>query len=136
VNTREQGDIGEMSAAAWLAQRGAPVYIPFGHSPDVDLVTWWDGRFVGVQVKTSMHRTPKDFFSVAVCTRGGNQSWNKIVKRFDATRCDYLFALVGDGRRWFIPSQAVEATTSITLGGPKYAEYEVERGRPILASVA
>ncbi len=54
------------------------------------------------------------------------------MKRFDASRCDYLFALLADGRRWFIPSGAVGATTSIVLGGPKYAEFEVERGRPFL----
>ena len=136
MNTREQGDLGEVSAIEWLAGRGAPVYIPVGHSPDVDLVTWWDGRFAGVQVKTSRYLTPQRNYSVAVCTRGGNQSWNKIVKRFDATRCDYLFALLADGRRWFIPSGAVEATTSIVLGGPKYAEFEVEPGRPFLAPAA
>lgn len=136
MNTRQQGDLGEVSAIEWLAYRGLPVYAPLNHSPDVDLVTWLDERWAGIQVKTSTHRTPKDYFSVAVCTRGGNQSWNKIVKRFDATRCDYLFALVADGRRWFIPSVAVEATTSITLGGPKYAEFEVERGRPILSAAA
>jgi hypothetical protein len=95
----------------------------------VDLVALIDDREVRVQVKTS------GFFvngrwSVAVCTRGGNQSWNKIVKRFGCDRCDYLFVLVGDGRRWFIPSSVVEGTTSIALGGPKYADYEVESGRP------
>jgi hypothetical protein len=54
--------------------------------------------------------------------RGGNQSWTGIVKRMDASRCDYLFVHVGDGRRWFIPSERVEGTTSICLGGPKYAD--------------
>ena len=67
---------------------------------------------------------------VALCTRGGNQSWSRIVKRFSPTRCDRLFVLVADGRRWFIPAAIVAGTTAITLGGPKYAEYEVEPGRP------
>jgi hypothetical protein len=44
--------------------------------------------------------------------------------------------LVGDGRRWFIPSDRVDATTGLALGGPKYAAFEVESGRPILATVA
>ena len=136
MNTREQGDLGEVSAIEWLTWKGAPVYLPVGHSPDVDLVAWWDARFVGVQVKTSAHRTPIGRYSVAVCTRGGNQSWNKIVKRFDASRCDFLFVLVADGRRWFIPADRVEATTSVCLGGPKYSEFEIEPGRPFLASLA
>ena len=67
---------------------------------------------------------------------GGNQSWNKIVKRFSASRCDYLFVLVADGRRWLIPADAVEGTTSIVVGGPKYGAYEIDPGRPFLASAA
>jgi hypothetical protein len=137
MNTLQQGDLGEASAVEWLVGRGLPVYFPLNHSPDVDLVTWLDGRFVGVQVKTTTSRQPKTgHFSAAVCTRGGNQSWNKIVKRFSADRCDYLFVLCADGRRWFIPSGVVEATTSVTLGGTKYGEYEIERGRPFLAAAA
>ena len=61
-----------------------------------------------------------------------NQSWNGIVKRFSPTRCDYLFVLVADGRQWFIPSDVVDGENGINLGGPKYADYEVARGRPIL----
>ena len=49
----------------------------------------------------------------------------------DASRCDFLFVLVGDGRRWFIPSDRVGGGNAILLGGPKYAEFEIERGRPI-----
>ena len=135
MNPRKQGDLGEVSAIEWLVQQGYGIYLPLGHSPDVDLIAEKDGTLHRVQVKTSTHREPSGRFSVAICTRGGNQSWNKIVKRFADSRCDHLFVLVGDGRRWFIPSAAVEGTTAICLGGPKYAEYEVERGRPILAAV-
>ena len=40
---------------------------------------------------------------------------------------------VGDGRRWFIPSTAVEGGSGLLLGGPKYAAYEVESDRPLNA---
>jgi hypothetical protein len=63
-----------------------------------------------------------------LCTRGANQSWNGIVKRFSASRCDRLFVVVADGRRWFIPAEVVTASTGLLLGGPKYAEFEVEAG--------
>jgi len=49
----------------------------------------------------------------------------------DPTRFDYLFVLVGDGRRWFIPADRVEGVRGLTLGGAKYAEFEVDRGDPI-----
>ena len=54
-----------------------------------------------------------------------------MVKRLDPSRFDDLFVLVGDGRQWFIPADHVDGATSINLGGPKYREFEVERGDPI-----
>ena len=123
--------MGEQSAAEWLWSVGAVVLQPAFHSaPDYDLVADLQGELLRVQVKTCACRTPKGHYVVALCTRGGNQSWNGIVKRFSPTRCDRLFVLVADGRRWFIPAGVVAGTTALTLGGPKYAEFEVERGRP------
>jgi hypothetical protein len=135
MNPRRQGDLGEYSAVEWLGSRGYPVWIPFGHSPDYDLVAEIDGRLLRVQVKTSTLQV-KGRFQVALRTNGGNQSWTGVVKRFSPERCDWLFVLVGDGRRWFIPATAVDGATGITLGGPKYAAYEVESGRPLITSMA
>jgi hypothetical protein len=111
MNPRQQGDLGEYSAIEWLASRGYPVFVPIGHVP----VNRWD---------------------VMLCTRGGNQSWNGLSKRFSSDRCDYLFVLVGDGRRWFIPADVVGGGAGIALGGPKYAGYEVDRGRPFVTLAA
>ena len=136
MNTRQQGDIGEGSAIQWFTSRGIAVATPFGHSPDWDLIAEWEGRLYRVQVKTSRFRTPVGNWAVAVCTRGGNQSWSGLVKRFSSERCDYLFAHVGDGRRWLIPASAVEAANAVTLGGPKYSEYEIESGAPLPRATA
>jgi PD-(D/E)XK endonuclease len=129
-NPRRQGDIGELSAINWLAGAGAVVSVPMFHSPDYDLVADFGDRPLRVQVKTSIS-WHKERFIVALCTRGGNRSWNGVVKRLDATRCDHLFVHVGDGRRWFIPAAALGGGSGIVLGGPKYAEYEVEPGEPL-----
>src|SRR5262245_60612312 len=106
LGPRQQGDLGEYSAIEWLSSQGYHVFVPLGHSPDLDLVAYRDGGLLGVQVKTTtcFHAGR---WSAAVCTRGGNQSWSGIVKRFSAERCDFLFVLVGDGRRWFLPSAVV-----------------------------
>ena len=126
VNTRQQGDWGELSAASWFTSKGAMVAWPVGHSPDWDLLIDWHECLYRVQVKTTKHQTKAGNWSVAICTRGGNQSWNRIVKRFAPSRCDYLFAHVADGRRWCIPSDRVQGTTVIVLGGRPYSEFEVE----------
>ena len=103
IPPRIQGDCGEFSAIGWLLTRGASVFLPFEHSPDVDLVADLEGRLIRVQVKTStVYRNNR--FEVSLATRGGNQSWSGVVKNFCPTQCDYLFVHGGDGRRWFIPS--------------------------------
>jgi hypothetical protein len=134
LTTRQQGDLGEASAIEWLVWRGAQVFAPIGHSPDCDVVAILGGEALRIQVKTSRHLTPAGRYQVMLDTRGGNQSWTGVAKRFDRTRYDWLFVLVANGRRWFIPSEAIEADTAICLGGPKYAQFEVESGRPILGS--
>jgi Holliday junction resolvase-like predicted endonuclease len=134
LTPREQGDLGERAALHWLMAQGAHVSIPFGHSPHYDLVADFHRELLRVQVKTSVCRY-KRRWAVTVCTRGGNQSWQGLVKKLDPTRFDYLFVLVADGRQWFIPAPRIEGVTAIHLGGPKYSEFEVERGDPIPPAV-
>jgi hypothetical protein len=114
----------------WLVGQGATLAMPVFHSPDWDLVAELDGRLLRVQVKTSTCWV-RGRWSVSVCTRGGNRSWSGVVKRLDPSRFDYLFVLAGDGRRWFIPANALGGSTSIHVAGPKYSEFEVEPGDPI-----
>lgn len=131
MNRRVQGDIGELSAMEWLASKNAVVWIPFTHSPHVDLMAEFDDSLIRIQVKTSTYHGAKrgsDRWQVSIATNGGNRSWTGLAKRFDPRLVDYLFVLVGDGRRWFIPANHVEGSRGLTLGGAKYSEYEVEPG--------
>jgi hypothetical protein len=116
----------------WLASKGAQVFVPVGHSPDVDLIASFGERLLRVEVKTSTH-CRGGRWGVLISTRGGNQSWNGLVKYFDPRRCDFLFVHVGDGRRWFIPTTELEARSGLTLGGSRYAEFEIDPGRPLAA---
>ena len=133
VNPKEQGRKGERAAAAWLLSQDAGVFFPFPEHSDIDLIAVMGDEMLRVQVKTSTVFI-NNRWSVTICTRGGNRSWSGIVKYLDASRCDYLFVLVGDGRQWFIPAHALEARSGLQLGGPKYAAFEVEPGRPISES--
>jgi hypothetical protein len=126
----EQGDIGEMSAMHWLASKGARVAVPVGHNNHWDVVAELEGRLLRVQVKTSSYLR-HGRWQITLCTRGGNRSWNGVVKTLDPSRFDYLFVHVGDGRRWFIPAARVEVGSGMALGGPKYSMFEVEPGEPL-----
>jgi hypothetical protein len=116
----------------WLVAAGAIVSLPLFANPDYDLVADWGRELVRVQVKTSTcWRNGR--YEVTLATRGGNQSWSGIVKLLDSSRCDALFVHVGDGRRWYIHAGAVGGGSGVLLGGPKYAEFEVEPGAPLPA---
>ena len=130
LTPREQGDVGELSAMQWLAWQGARVAVPVGNNSHWDLIAEVGDRVLRIQVKTS-RCLAQGRWQVTLATRGGNQSWNGVAKYLDPTRFDYLFVLVGDGRRWFIPAERVEGVRGLTLGGPKYGEFEVGRGEPI-----
>jgi PD-(D/E)XK endonuclease len=114
----------------WFASKGAGIYFPIGHSPKFDFVAELGDELLRVQVKTCTCWI-KNRWSVTLCTRGGNQSWNGLVKRLERSSCDYVFVVVGDGRCWCIPTARLDGTTGLLLGGPKYAEFEVEPGRPL-----
>jgi PD-(D/E)XK endonuclease len=130
MHWRRQGDLGELSAMEWFAAQGAAIAVPVGHSPDWDFIAELDDRLVRVQVKTCIcFRAER--WNVQLSTRGGNRSWTGTIKHLDSARCDRVFVVVGDGRRWSIPSHALDAGSHITLGGPKYSEFEVEPGRPL-----
>lgn len=130
ISPRKQGDLGELSAIDWLGAQGYALYLPLGHSPDVDLIALDGERTMRVQVKTAtVYRNRR--WEVTLCTRGGNRSWNGLVKYFSAVRCGRLFVLVADGRRWYIPSEHVSGGSGLRLGGPKYAAFEIEPGRPL-----
>jgi PD-(D/E)XK endonuclease len=135
VHWRRQGDLGELAAMEWFASKGALIYFPIGHSPECDFIAEFGDRLERVQVKTCTCWL-RNRWSVTLCTRGGNQSWNGLVKRLDTSRVDCLFVVVGDGRRWCIPAQALQAGSHVSLGGPKYSEFEVEPGRPLPAREA
>jgi Holliday junction resolvase-like predicted endonuclease len=133
VHPRRQGDIGEASAIEWLTSIGALVAKPLFHSPDYDVIAEIEGRLVRIEVKTCTRRTPYGRWEAQLCTHGGNQSWTGTAKLFDPRRCDYVFVHVGDGRRWFLPTSALQVARSVCLGGKKYAGFEIASGAPLPA---
>ena len=118
----------------WLGRKGYNVWVPLFHSRDIDLIATEGAEVLRIQVKTSTSLVREGVYAVKVCTRGGNQSWDRVVKRLDTSLIDFLFVLVADGRRWFIPAPAITASTCIVVGCTKYADYEVEPWPALLAA--
>lgn len=73
LTPRRQGDLGELSAIEWLTWKGATVFVPIGHSPDVNLVADFGTGPIRVEVRTA--GTLSDGrWRVMIATLGGNQS--------------------------------------------------------------
>jgi hypothetical protein len=129
LTPRQQGNLGEYSAVEWFMSKEMGPCVPIGHTSDYDLMAEVDGKAARIQVKTS-GCFRNDRWELTVCTRGGNRSWGGMAKHLDPARFEYLFVLVADGRRWLIPSTALGGKTGLLVGGPKYAAFEIESGRP------
>lgn len=125
TNSKKQGDVGLGAAIAHLTQMGYTVCIPLTDSQDYDLVVEIDGKLLRVQVKTSTNKITSGAYAVGLRVLGGNQSWSGVSKLFDPTKVDALFILLDNGKRYFIPSDKIVGTSTISVGGTKYHEYEV-----------
>jgi PD-(D/E)XK endonuclease len=100
LKPREQGDIGELSAMEWLASRGAHIYVPVGHSPDIDLVAELDGVVLRVEVKTATSQISSGRWNVQIATRGGTRVGPELRSTSigrDATISLSTSAMAGDG---------------------------------------
>ena len=118
-NPRHQGDIGVGAAIAHFMASGYRVAVPLGESQPWDLIVEKKEDGTGperVQVKTSTYKNPYGIYEVQICTNGGNQSWNGLVKRFDPEAVEWLFVLTDDLDRYVIPTSAIRSTTTLNLG--------------------
>jgi len=124
MNTKKQGDAGVGSAVAYFTQCGYTVSIPLTDSQDYDLIVDIDGKLNRVQVKTSRCSEKSGIYKVNLRVLGGNRSGTGKVKHFDSGLVEYVYILVANGDRYFIPTSAIESKSCIHVG-QKYLEYKV-----------
>jgi hypothetical protein len=111
------------------------MWIPFGHSPDCDLITEIGGRLVRVQVKTVDVAGERPL----PCCIADQRRQPELDRGREALLSRPLRLALRPRRRWAAlvhPATEVGGATGIVLGGPKYAAYEVEPGRPLVAAIA
>ena len=135
-NSKKQGDAGLGDAIAYFTMNGYCVCVPLTDSQPYDLIVD-DGKLQRVQVKTATYKTgyrhkKKDgtvvyygdeLYDVGLSTKGGNTKVNT-VKKLDRSKIDLLYILTEEGERYLIPSDKLEATTSLRLGS-RYDEFKI-----------
>lgn len=102
---KAQGDNCEAFAVFYYASLGHTVSKPLNHSTYYDLIVDVDGVLKKVECKSSTYKANKKSYQVSLCTSGGNQSWNKVVKKIDSTKVDEIFILDGDGYYYIFDSK-------------------------------
>lgn len=122
-NSRIQGLVGIGSAIEYFTKNDYIVSIPLTDSQEYDLIVEKDNILKRVQVKTGRYKRGNRWL-IGLRTSGGNMS-RYTRKHFDKTKCDFLFVLVEDGKRWLIPVEDVKGTSGINLGGIEYEKFLV-----------
>jgi hypothetical protein len=112
-NPRDQGMIGFTDAMAYFGARGYDICVPLIDNQPYDLVIDDGARLQKVQVKTTTFRRQR--FVVQLATHGGNQSFHTR-KAFEPSLCDLLYVLTDAWERYVIPTSAITARSSLTLG--------------------
>lgn len=112
---KEQGDTCESFATFYYTSLGCIVSKPLTHSPYYDLIVDTDGVLKKVECKSSRFKDNPKSYTVALGTTGGNQSWNKVVKKIDAKKVDEIFILDGDGNYYIYNSKDLDGRRSVNV---------------------
>lgn len=118
-----QGNLGLGKAIEYFTSHSVPIAIPLNDTQKYDLIADFDGKLQRVSVKTSRATKNDISFEVQLRNTGGSSGKNK-VRPFDKDSCDYIFVYTIKEECYLIPSNIIEAQSSIHVG-PKYYNYLV-----------
>jgi hypothetical protein len=112
MNSKEQGGIGVVKAIAYFGSQGHAVFVPVADIRRYDLVVDMFGVLKKVEVKTTTQLNGQ----LDLRTSGGNQSWNKEVKRISTDDCDLVYCtnLLTNSERVYTSSE-LEGKSSIRM---------------------
>ena len=112
---KEQGDICEAFAIFYYTSLGYLVSKPLNHSSYYDLIIDIDGILKKVECKSSRHKPNEKSYLVELATKGGNQSWSKVIKKIDSTKVDEIFILDGDGYYYVYNSKELDGRRTVNV---------------------
>lgn len=120
-----QGNMGLGKAIEYFTSHQIPISLPLNDTQPYDLIADFNGKLQRIQVKTTRSTsTNGQTYNVQLRNCGGNRTGTVRQVLFDKTSCDYLFVYTGANKCYLIPTEKIDAKTSIVVGN-KYAEYEV-----------
>jgi len=107
-------------AICYFTNIGYTVGIPLTDSQDYDLIIDDGKSLKRVQVKTCSYK--RRAYEVNLSIKGGNRTSRGKIKRFDNTKCVFIFIVTETLEKYLIPSKELKARSNLVLG-PKYKKY-------------
>ena len=111
-------------AIEYFTSQNIPVAIPLNDTQKYDLIADIDDELKKISVKTSRYSDNGGKTWSVLLKNCGGSSGNFKLRKFDNTKCDYVFVYTGDNSTYLIPSNEIDAKNSIDVGN-KYIEYQV-----------
>lgn len=121
------GSVAENEAIAWFSKKGYIVSYPLGRPSHYDLIVDSGGDVQTVEVKSTDYSRRQGRYTVALRTKGGNQSWSGEVKRINSFYTDLVFVVTPIGY-YLLPAKEIDGQGSMTVGGGKYEHFKVTEG--------
>jgi len=122
---KAQGNVGEAAALLYFTKQGFIVSKPMFENTPYDFIVDDGTTLQKVQVKTTSYKKPSGNYAAELRTKGGNTSWNGVVKVITKDSCDLLYIHCGDFSQYLIPVERIDGQVTVTLG-KDYAEYRVQ----------
>lgn len=121
---KDQGNVGEAAAILYFTKIGAKVSKPLFENTPYDLIVDDGISLYRVQIKSTSYLSKYDIYQVELRTKGGNTSWNGVIKLADSSGCDKLFVYCSNGDAYLIPVMEFDGQGRISLG-VKYESFRV-----------
>lgn len=114
MDRKQQGNTAEAFAIYYYTLHGYSVSKPIFENSNFDLIVEKSGSIKRVQVKSS-NRVKGISFEVELRTKGGNTSWNGVVKVISNSSVDVVFVYASDGSFYEFDATALNGRKSVNV---------------------
>ena len=114
MSNKSQGNSAEAFAIYYFTNAGYSVSKPLFENSHYDLIVD-DGSLKRVQVKSSTSVNKSGSYAVELRTKGGNKSWNGVVKLISSDMVDIVFIVDGDDNFYIFDAKQLHGKGRVTV---------------------
>ena len=135
MNSKDVGNITEVSCMLEFMKLGYPVLTPYGDCQRYDFVVEINGKFYRIQAKTANDTYINDGYIVFRCDNTTTKNGKVVHHSYDESEIDY-FSTFYDGKCYLVPVNECSRNKRLRFTAPKNgqrlgitfaSEYELEK---------